>query len=61
MSLIFLSISGVIFIVSIVLYYQWLMADRRGKSVQYKKKRWVSIWIGLAVSAAFLLLFVLTD
>ena len=61
MSLIFLSISGVIFIVSIVLYYQWLMADRRGKSVQYRKKRWVSMWIGLAVSAAFLLLFVQTD
>ena len=61
MSLIFLSISGVIFIVSIVLYYQWLMADRRGKSVQYRKKRWVSMWIGLAVSAAFLLPFVQTD
>lgn len=61
MSLIFLSISAVIFVVSMVLYYQWLMADRRGKSSQYKKSRWISIWIGLAVSAAFLLLFVQTD
>lgn len=61
MSLIFLSISAVIFVVSMVLYYQWLMADRRGKSPQYKKARWISIWIGLAASAAFLLLFVQTD
>jgi 4-hydroxybenzoate polyprenyltransferase len=61
MSLTFLSISAVIFVASMVLYYQWLMADRRGKSPQYKKTRWISIWIGLAVSAAFLLLFVQTD
>lgn len=61
MSLIFLSVSAVIFIVSVVLYYQWLTADRRGKSPQYKKTRWISIWIGLAVGAALLLLFVLTD
>lgn len=61
MSLIFLSISAVIFVVSMALYYQWLIADRRGKAPQYKKARWISIWIGLAVSAAFLLLFVQTD
>lgn len=61
MPVIFLSISAGIFVVTMVLYYQWLTADRRGKSPQYKKTRWISIWIGLAVSAAFLLLFVQTD
>ncbi|MDT0168667.1 hypothetical protein [Pseudarthrobacter sp. BRE9] len=61
MSFTFLSISGVVFVASMVLYDQWLMADRRGKSPQYKKTCWISMWIGLAVTVAFLLLFVQTD
>lgn len=61
MSLIFLSAAAAIFLIAMVLFYQWLLAERRGKSAQFKKKRWISIWIGLALSAAFLLLFVQTN
>jgi hypothetical protein len=61
MSLIFLSAAVAIFVASMVLFYQWLLADRRGNSAQFKKKRWICMWVGLALSAAFLLLFVQTD
>lgn len=60
MPFVFLSLSAVVFVASMVLYDQWLMADRRGKTLQYKKTCWISMWIGLAVSAAFALLFVQT-
>lgn len=57
----FLSISGLVFVASMVLYDQWLTGDRRGKSRQYKRTRWTGMWIGLAVSATLILLFVLTN
>lgn len=61
LSFTFVSISAVIFVASVVLYDQWLMADQRGKSRKYKKTRSLSIWVGLAMAAAFLFLFVQTD
>jgi hypothetical protein len=44
-----------------VLYYQWLLADRRGKSREYKRKRWVGIWICYVAAAAFIVLFTQTS
>lgn len=61
MSLASLSVAALILIISMVLYYQWLVADRKGKTRQYKKRRWISIWICYAVVAALILLFVQTD
>jgi hypothetical protein len=52
-----LSLGCAVFAVSMVLYYQWLLADRRGKSREYKRKRWVAIWICYVATAAFILLF----
>ncbi|KIC69433.1 hypothetical protein [Pseudarthrobacter phenanthrenivorans] len=60
MPFVFLSISAVAFVASMVLYDQWLMADRRGKSGRYRKGCWISMWAGLALTAAFVLLFVAT-
>ncbi|BCW55525.1 hypothetical protein OUO20_11500 [Arthrobacter sp. FX8] len=57
MSFTYLSISAAIIVASLVLYDQWLMADQRGKTRQYKKTRLISMWIGLAMGAAFLFLF----
>ena len=61
MSLVYLSVAALIFIISMVLYSQWLVADRKGKTRQYKKRRWISIWICYAVVAALILFFVQTD
>lgn len=60
MPFVFLSSSVVAFVASMVFYDQWLMADRRGKSGQYRKGCWISMWVGLALSAAFVMLFVAT-
>lgn len=57
MSLTYLSLGCAVWAVSMVLYYQWLLADRRGKSREYKRKRWVSIWIGFVVTTVLLVLF----
>jgi hypothetical protein len=57
MALTYLSLGCAVFAVSTVLYYQWLLADRRGKPREYKRKRWVGIWICHVATAAFLLLF----
>lgn len=57
MSFAFLSVSAVVIVASLVLYDQWLTADQRGKSRQYKNRRLITLWIGIAMSAAFLLLF----
>jgi hypothetical protein len=57
MSLTYLSLGCAVWAVSMVLYYQWLLADRRGKPRDYKRKRWVGLWIGLFVAAVFLVLF----
>jgi hypothetical protein len=61
MSITYLSLGCAVFAVSMVLYYQWLLADRRGKSREYKRKRWVGIWICYVAAAAFIVLFTQTS
>lgn len=61
MPFVFLFISVAVFVASMVLFDQWLTADGRGKSRQYKKAAWISMWAGIAVSAALVLLFLTTD
>ncbi|MGN7147526.1 hypothetical protein ACTHQ6_00850 [Arthrobacter sp. SAFR-179] len=56
-----MSISAAVFVASMVLFDQWLMADGRGKSGRYKKAAWISMWVGIAMSAALVLLFLTTD
>ena len=61
MPFVFLSISAAVFVASMVLFDRWLTADGRGKSARYKKATWISMWAGIAVSAALVLLFLTTD
>lgn len=51
----FVSLFTVVFMASVILCDQWLTADRRGKSQQYKKTRRAGMWAGFTLSAIFLL------
>ena len=58
MALMFLILSVIVFLIAIACFYQWLLADRRHRPLQFKKASLIGTIIGLVVSAALLLLFV---